>query len=90
MCLAVSRHKSRWSWHAANGTVLNLAGIKRMDSSCLGEVVASYTSTIASGGILAVTAPTDQVRRFLELTRLDTVINVRETDAEALADFVTT
>jgi anti-anti-sigma factor len=67
--------------------VLNLAGIVRMDSACLGEVVASYTSTISRGGALNLAAPTEHVRRLLELTRLHTVIKVFNTDAEAIADF---
>ena len=67
--------------------VLNLSGIKRMDSSCLGELVASYTSTIGRGGVLNLAAPTNHVRRLLELTRLDTVIKVFQTDDDAIADF---
>jgi anti-sigma B factor antagonist len=69
--------------------VLNLAGIGRMDSSCLGELVASYTSTVARGGILTVAGPPDHVRRLLELTRLHTVIIVCETEAEAIAQCAT-
>ena len=69
--------------------VLNLAGIGRMDSSCLGEVVASYTSTVALGGLLNLVAPPDHVRRLLEFTKLDTVIKVFATDDEAIADLVT-
>ena len=68
--------------------VLNLAGIRRMDSSCLGELVASYTSTLARGGVLNLAAPTEHVRKLLELTRLYTVIKVCETDDEAIAGFV--
>lgn len=68
--------------------VLNLAGIGRMDSTCLSDLVASYTSTVARGGGLNVAAPTDHVRRLLEWTQLDTVIKVFATDDEAIADLV--
>src|SRR5262245_52148678 len=67
--------------------VLNLAGITRMDSACLAELVASYTSAKASGGVLKLSAVTSDVRRLLELTRLDTMIKMFATDDEAIADF---
>jgi len=67
--------------------VLNVAGIVRMDSTCLGELVASYTSTIARGGVMKLAAPNEHVRRLLELTRLDTIIRAFATDEEAIADF---
>jgi len=67
--------------------VLNVARIVRMDSTCLGELVASYTSTIGRGGVLKLAAPNEQVRRLLQLTRLDTIIKVFATSEEAIADF---
>lgn len=67
--------------------VLNLAGIARMDSTCLGELVASYTSTLSRGGVLKLAAPSNHVRRLLEMTRLDTIIKVFETEDAAVADF---
>jgi anti-sigma B factor antagonist len=67
--------------------VLNVAGIARIDSTCLGELVASYTSTVARGGVLKLAAPSEDIRRLLKLTRLDTVIKAFATDDEAVADF---
>jgi anti-sigma B factor antagonist len=68
--------------------VVNVAGIVRMDSTCLGELVASYTSTVACGGVLKLAAPNEHIRRLLELTRLDEVIKTFATDDEAIADFM--
>src|SRR5262245_45976563 len=56
--------------------VLNLAEIGRMDSLCLGDIVASFTSTVSRGGGLNIVAPAGHVRRLLELARLETVIKV--------------
>lgn len=68
--------------------VLNVAGLVRMDSTCLGELVASYTSTLARGGVLKLASPNEHIRRLLDLTRLHTIIKVFATADEAIADFM--
>jgi anti-sigma B factor antagonist len=67
--------------------VLNVANLRRMDSTCLGEVIASYTSTTTHGGVFKLVEPDAHLRRMLELTRLDTVIDTYETEAEGIASF---
>lgn len=67
--------------------VLNVARIGRMDSTCLGELIASYTTTAIHGGVLKLAQPDPHLRRLLELTHLNTVIDVRDTEAEAIASF---
>ena len=65
--------------------VLNLAELQRMDSTCLGELVASYTTCARIGGVLKLAAPNASVRRLLELTRLDRIFEAFDTEAEAIA-----
>jgi anti-sigma B factor antagonist len=67
--------------------VLNVARIRRMDSTCLGELIASYTTTAVHGGVLKLAEPDPHLRRLLELTRLNTIIEVLDTEAEAIASF---
>ncbi len=67
--------------------LLNVARLRRMDSTCLGEVIASYTSTTMHGGSLKLVQPDAHLRRLLQLTRLDTIIDAYDTEAEAIASF---
>jgi anti-sigma B factor antagonist len=67
--------------------VLNVGAIRRVDSTCLGEIIASYTTTTVHGGVLKLAQPDRHLLRLLELTRLNTIIDVFHSEAEAVASF---
>ncbi|WP_322723608.1 STAS domain-containing protein [Streptomyces spongiae] len=56
--------------------VLDLEQVYFMDSSALGVLVYGLRRTGATGGTLRLAAPGEQVRRLLELTGLDTAIEI--------------
>lgn len=67
--------------------VLNVARIHRVDSTCLGEIIGSYTTTAVLGGVLKLAQPDRHLRHLLELTRLNTIIEVFDSEAAAVASF---
>jgi anti-sigma B factor antagonist len=69
--------------------LLNVEKLQHMDSTCLGEIVASYTATVSSGGILKLEHTGPQLRRLLESTRLETIFESYDSEDEAIASFAT-
>ncbi len=71
-----------------NNVVLNLKDVTYIDSSGIGELVASVTTLRNQGGDLKVVNPNMVVQKLLRLTRLDPlVIEVKQDEASALAAF---
>lgn len=64
--------------------VLNLARVRYIDSSGLGEMVAAQTAARRGGGQVALLAPTPNVREVLKVTRLASVFDVYEDEAGSL------
>ena len=67
--------------------LLNLAGVRYIDSSGIGELIANYTTVGRSGGQLKLLNLTDKVQDLLVITKLLTVFDVYENEAEALSEF---
>src|SRR5436305_1269141 len=67
--------------------LLNLAGVKYIDSSGIGELIANYTTVGRGGGQLKLLNLTDKVQDLLVITKLLTVFDVYENEAEALSSF---
>lgn len=67
--------------------LLNLAGVRYIDSSGIGELIASYTTVGRTGGQLKLLSLTDKVQDLLVITKLLTVFDVYDTEAEALSSF---
>src|SRR5437899_785816 len=67
--------------------LLNLAGVRYIDSSGIGELIANYTTVGRGGGQLKLLSLTDKVQDLLVITKLLTVFDVYEEDAEALSSF---
>ena len=67
--------------------LLNLAGVKYMDSSGVGELIANYTTISRSGGQLKLLNLTDRIQNLLVITKLLTVFDSYENEAEALKSF---
>ncbi|HKU73887.1 MAG TPA: STAS domain-containing protein [Pyrinomonadaceae bacterium] len=67
--------------------LLNLAGVSYVDSSGIGELVSSYTAINKEGGQLKLLNLTQKIRDLLTITKLLTVFDTYETEAEALNSF---
>ena len=67
--------------------LLNLAGVKYIDSSGIGELIANYTTVGRSGGELKLVHLTDKVQDLLVITKLLTVFDVYDEEASALSSY---
>jgi anti-sigma B factor antagonist len=67
--------------------LLNLAGVSYIDSSGIGELIANYTTVTRQGGQLKLLNLTDRIQNLLVITKLLTVFDVYEDEAEALKSF---
>jgi len=67
--------------------LLNLAGISYVDSSGIGELVSSYTAINKEGGQLKLLNLTQKIQDLLTITKLLTVFDVYESEADALNSF---
>ena len=67
--------------------LLNLAGVKYMDSSGIGELIANYTTVSRQGGQLKLLNLTDKIQNLLVITKLLTVFDAYDNEAEALKSF---
>ena len=67
--------------------VLNLEGVPYIDSAGLGEIVRTYTTVSRQGGKLKLLNLTKRIQDLLSITKLLTVFEVYETEAEAVASF---
>lgn len=68
--------------------VLDLARLTYTDSAALGEIVASRRRLRDVGGALVLARPSGKVRGFIDMTRLDQLIDVYE-ELEEAVDAVT-
>jgi anti-sigma B factor antagonist len=67
--------------------LLNLAGVKYMDSTGVGELIANYTTIKRQGGHLKLLNLTDRIQNLLVITKLLTVFDSYDNEAEALKSF---
>lgn len=67
--------------------LLNLANVSVIDSSGLGELVASYASVERSDGAMKLTNLSDRFIELITITKLYTVFDVFDNEADALASF---
>jgi anti-sigma B factor antagonist len=70
-----------------NKILLNLAGVKYMDSSGVGELIANHVTIRRQGGQLKLLNLTDRIQNLLVITKLLTVFDAYENEAEALKSF---
>lgn len=64
--------------------LVNMENVKYIDSSGLGVFMATHSRLVKSGkGGIAVFAPSSQVNKILELTKLKNLIRVGSTSTEA-------
>ena len=67
--------------------LLNLGDINYVDSSGIGELVAAFTSVRNQGGEMKLLHLTKKIHDLLQITKLYTVFDVRDDEAQALAAF---
>src|ERR1044072_6697744 len=67
--------------------LINLADVAYMDSSGLGELVAGFTKLQKIGGSLKLLHLTKRVNELMMITKLLTVFDVYENEAEAVKSF---
>ena len=67
--------------------LLNLGGVKNIDSSGIGELIANYTTISRDGGDLKLLNLTDKIQNLLVITKLLTVFDSYDNETEALNSF---
>ena len=67
--------------------LLNLGDISYIDSSGIGELVSAFTSVRNQGGELKLLHLTKKVHDLLQITKLYTVFDVKDDEADAIAAF---
>ena len=67
--------------------LLNLGDVAYVDSSGIGELVSSYTTTNNNGGQLKLLNLTKKIQDLLMITKLLTVFETFDNEAAALASF---
>src|SRR5215470_12470905 len=67
--------------------LLNLGEITYIDSSGIGELVSAFTSVRNQGGELKLLNLTKKVHDLLQITKLYTVFDVQDDEAQAVQSF---
>ncbi len=67
--------------------IMNLDGVPYIDSAGLGEIVRTYTTVSRQGGKLKLLNLTKRIEDLLSITKLLTVFEVYEDEAEALQSY---
>jgi len=67
--------------------VLDLSGVSSIDSAGIGELAYLYTWARSQNADLKCASPTPLVRNLLDLTNLDSVLEIHPSLGEALAAF---
>ena len=64
--------------------VLNLGSVEYIDSSGLGQLITIWSSVRNKGGHMTVLNPTKRVERLFEITRLNKVFEILQSEPEAI------
>ena len=67
--------------------LLNLGDVSYVDSSGIGELVSSFTTTNNQGGRLKLLSLTKKIHDLLQITKLLTVFETYDSEADAVASF---
>ena len=67
--------------------VLNLAAVPYIDSAGLGEIVRTYTTMSRQGGSLKLLSLTKRITDLLSVTKLLTVFETYDNEADAVRSF---
>ena len=69
--------------------LIDLSGVSYVDSAGLGQLVQAHSTAKNHGGSLKMFSPTKRLRDLLVLTRLTTVFEVHDDEAQGLASYGT-
>ena len=67
--------------------LLNLSEVSYIDSSGIGEMVSGFTTVTNNGGQLKLVGLSKRVKDLLQITKLYTVFEVYDDEAEAVRSF---
>ena len=67
--------------------LVDLSGVSHMDSGSVGTLVSVHLHTLKRGGQLKLLRPSERVRRVLQMTRLESVFDVFDQEADAVRAF---
>lgn len=67
--------------------LLNLSEVSYIDSSGIGELVSGFTTVTNGGGQLKLVGLSKRIKDLLQITKLYTVFDVYEDEAEAVRSF---
>lgn len=67
--------------------LLNLGEVSYVDSAGLGEIVQAYATVTKSGGALKLMNTTKRIKDLLSITKLLTVFDTYDSEAEAVTSF---
>ena len=67
--------------------LFNLAGVTHIDSIGLGELISSYVTLSNKGGQIKLVHLTERLQDIMTITKLVTVFDVYDDEADALASF---
>ena len=67
--------------------LLNVGSVAYIDSAGLGELVNAFTTVKKQGGALKLLGVTKKLKDLLVITKLSTVFDSYDTEAEALASY---
>jgi anti-sigma B factor antagonist len=70
--------------------LLNLGDVSYVDSAGLGEIVQSYATVNKNGGALKLLNVTKRIKDLLSITKLLTVFETFDSEAEAVTSFSAT
>ena len=65
--------------------IISLANVSYLDNSGLGQLCWLYTTARNHGGDMALLKPTSRIKKLLSITKLDTVFQSFEYEADAVA-----
>jgi anti-anti-sigma factor len=80
-------HVARLARDGQRHFVVNLRHLAFIDSVGIGEIVRSYTHVASQGGALALAEVGPRVRDVLEVTHLDSIIRMFESEEAAIRSF---
>ena len=72
---------------SASKILLDLKGVKKMDSSGLGELIAAHNSVTEVGGAIKLMNLPPKLHGILGITQIVSVFDVFDNESEALASF---
>ena len=84
----VDAFRSQWSDALATGSrnvVVNLANVPAIDSSGIGSLIRCHSAVLAAGGKMRVIGAGEVVRKALQVTHVDQLLEFHESEASALA-----